>query len=222
MYVKKKKYFIIIFIVLLALTVAFEKPILYSYYTFRSVEIETVYSDDLLLFNNDIETADKSEYIQYAELSNGIQIILPNATDILTFNLESNKSNSENFQTCFTYDDNYCLLFRLSKRHFPLNNKTHKYDKLIFLNNDGSESVSFKSSAEEWILDYIEGEVLIYNSKENSFYYKDIDSNISQKITINYCDNYSKVILSCDDSVWKANFYNNDKLVFEKTVSKLN
>ena len=219
---KKIKYIAISFIALLVILVIFEKPILYLYYTYNAVEIETHYNDNLLLYNENIGTSGESKYVQYEVFSDETHIKLPHKTNILTIKSESNKSYVYSLQTCLERKSNYCFIFRTLPIYNPINNKTHRGDKLVILDKDGNEKCSFKSTDGEWILDYADESVLVYNSKENSFYYKNITSYAMQKILANDCNNYSKIILNHEDYIWRAYFYYNDKLVYQKTAPVLN
>lgn len=219
---KKIKYIIVCFIVLLILLITFEKPILHYYYTYNAVEVETDYSDNLLLYNADIEASGKSKYVQYEVFSDEIHVKLPHKTNTVIIKTESNKTCVYDLQTCFERESNYCFIFRSLLKYNPLNNKTHQGDMLVVLDKDGNERYSFKSTDEEWILDYVDEAVLIYNSKDNNFYLKNIISYTPQKLSINDCNTYNRITLSRSDNAWQAYFYSNDKLVYWKTIPTLN
>lgn len=209
----------LIFIVVLLLI--FQNPLLESYYDFNSIEIEVEYKTDLLLNCIDIESKGESEYVQYENISGTTLVKLPHKSNIITINRETTKTRVYKLQTCFKRDNDYCFIFSCMPKHFSYNDKTHRGDMLVVIDNDGNIKYCYKSENKEWILDYNSDVALIYSSKENSFYCIDINSGeVQKKVQIEW-DRYEKVVLSCsdyDNPVWQASLYADGDLIYKKVA----
>lgn len=216
---KKLKSIIICFITILIFLLAFERPILSWYFTYRSFVVEFIYNNAILLHDEYNNKTNETENIMYEVFSDEIHIKLPNHSEnvIVKLNHDS-KSYSYGLQACFEYSELYCLIFRQSLRYFPLSNKTHKSDKLVVLNKDGEEVCAYESMRDEWIVDYDNNTILIFNSKENSFYYKNIVSGAITKMSSNELDRYTKIILEKQNGTWNVYYYREDELVLTNIV----
>lgn len=219
---KKIKYVVICLILILIFLIAFERPILWRYYTSNVVEIEVKYSQGALLYSNDIETSDKSEAVQYKDSSDGIYIKLPNKSNIIMIKIETAKSTAYELKACIQRKKDYYFIFSCLLSHFPYNSKTHRGDILVALDNEGNEKYRCNLKSEEWLLDYNENIILIYNSSKNSFYCKDVNSDELRIKTIMDCDKYDRVVFECidyDNSVWQALFYYGNDLIYKKSAT---
>lgn len=196
----------------------FERPLLNRYYTSHSVEIEVKYNSDMMLNVSDIKTSPKSKCVQYEDVSDETMVKLPYKSNIIAIKRKTPKSRVYKLQACFEREGYYCFAFSCMLKHFPYNDKTHCGDMLIVLDNNGNKKYCYKSKKKEWILDYNNGIILIYNSSENSFYYKNINSGeLLKEVRLN-CGKYGKIVLDYCGSMWNASFYIEDDIIFEQTV----
>ncbi len=215
---RRLKYTVIFLLLSIVILLVFEKPILYSYYNFNSVKVEIKYKNSLLLNDSDRGSSDKSEYVQYEYISDGTVIKLPHKLEAITIKNKTEKASVYQLQTCFKRGNNYCFIFSGVLSHFPYNDKTHRGDMIVVLDNNGNEKCRYTSTEKEWILDYKDSIVLIYNSKSNSFYCKDINSSILWRRTTIDCDRYEKVVFNYENSLWLASFYFDGDIIYKKTV----
>lgn len=216
--VRRLKYAVIGLFLIVVLLFVFEKPLLYSYYNFNSVKVEIKYKNSLLLNSSDIESNDESEYVQYEYISDETVVKLPHKLDTITIKSKTEKVSVYQLQTCFYRDNNYCFIFSDVLRHFSYNDKTHRGDMLVVLDSNGNEKCRYMSTEKEWILDYKNNVVLIYNLKENSLYCKDINSGILCKKTIIECDKYEKVVFDYEKSIWQASFFSDGDVIYKKAA----
>lgn len=215
---KKSGRIVIGLIIAAALLLILARPLLYGYYTFNSVKIEVDYKTDRLLNSSDIENSAESEYVQYDSVSDETLVKLPHKSNVITIKNETKKSNVYQLQTCFERDGDYCFVFSGMLRYFPYNDKTHRGDKLIVVDGDGNIKNGFESANEEWILDFKNGTVLLYNSKENSFCQKDITTGETLKKVQIEKNKFEELVLSCSDyenSEWQVEFYSNGEIVYK-------
>lgn len=222
---KKLKSVVIGLILVTVFLLVFQKPLLYSYYTFNSVEIEVKYKSVPLLNSNNIETSAESEFVQYESVSDDTFVKLPHKTDIITIKTEAAKSSVYQLQTCFEKNGYYCFVFSCMLRHFPYNAKTHRGDMLVVVDENGNEKHRYKSDNDEWVLDYENDTVLIYNSKKNSFNSINATNTQVEKSLEFDCGGYNRVIINYLDYgnyVWQALFYRDNDLICKKTASAFN
>ena len=149
---RRLKYTVIFLLLSIVILLVFEKPILYSYYNFNSVKVEIKYKNSLLLNDSDRGSSDKSEYVQYEYISDGTVIKLPHKLEAITIKNKTEKASVYQLQTCFKRGNNYCFIFSGVLSHFPYNDKTHRGDMIVVLDNNGNEKCRYTSTEKEWIL----------------------------------------------------------------------
>lgn len=215
---KKAKYIGLALAAILILAIAFERPILWEYYTHNAVEAVVEYPEDLLVDISAAENIDDPECVLYGTFSDEFGVELPGKSDTVTIETKPGKSAVYDLLTCFERDGDYCFVLRGLLRHFPENSKTHRGDILVVLDKDGNEKLRFKSDKKELILDYSDGAVLIFDLKDNEFCYKDAASSEVKKTSAADCEKYEKAVLSRVGDAWQAKFYDGENSVGRKAL----
>ena len=224
---KKLKYVIyaIVIIIYLPRLLMLAKPISYWVDAHSATEIEINYSNNLLLlgdyyfddndwiFLDDYDLPENSKYVlcgysSDAELySEKVIIKLPNQSDNVIIETYSDKKYSYNIESCFEDGNNYCVLFRLSPNLRSLNSKTHRGDRLVILDKSGEIKFSLETTADEWVLDCVDNNALIYNVSENSFYYKNVETGVvGEKITNGFIKRVKSIAFSKENEIWTADY----------------
>lgn len=194
---------------------------MYRYLDFNSVQVEINYSKDLLLHNENIDINSKLQYVCYNSYSDKINIQLPFETSTAVIDTETDKSYVYHLDVCLKNNDEYCFILRHLYRYHLINNKTHKGGRLVVFDDGGNEKYSFKTTADEWILDCFDDSVLLFNLKENSFYLKNITSGALRKTLTAGCRDYDKIVLNQHNFGWEACYYNKNSLIHREELSPL-
>lgn len=234
---KKLKYFLYALgvIILLSTLLMLSWPISYWFSTVGATEILINYRDDLLLYgdyylvDNDLIFDDdydfdalqeNIEYIPFELWGSGdlyseeVHLKLPNQSNLVILDATADKDSYVYYmESCFEDSGNYCALMRLGPKYKPLNSKTHRGDRLVILDKNGVEKFALETTADEWVLDCVDNNAMIYNVSENSFYYKNVETGVVGEKVTNEFRKFKEVTFNEENNAWTAYYKIDDGIV---------